>query len=572
MLAHTLPARRTVKGMRLVWRHAPLVSDDPVVVWQGVLEARGLDERDSFFAPRLADLPDPFAMRDMDVAASRVAEAVRAGEPIHVFGDFDCDGVCGTAILVEALHAAGGRVSCSIPHRADDGHGIGVSAVEQAHASGARLGISVDTGTTCFEACARARALGLDMIVSDHHLPEASLPPALAVLNPARADCGFAERRLCGTGVAFFLLMAAWRRLAGLGQRPAFDLRRLLDRVAVATVADVMDLLGVNRILVHHGLAQLNRTPSVGLRALLAVSRVRQPVDAEAIAFHLAPRINAAGRLAHGEQAMRLLATQDGAEAEQLAAELDQANRLRRRIEQETFKEAERKLGDDSVLAVYDRAWHAGVVGLVAGRLARKHGRPAAVGFVDGDGQHIRLSLRGRPGFHIGALLRACATHLRGFGGHAGAGGGTVAIESWPAFRAAFAEAVAEQAARVRDHLQLPVDGMLGLAALHHGLAVRLARFAPFGAGNRPCTWLLPEVQVVARKDLRGGVTRLVLGDGVRQVRAVSFQDASVRDHLLPGRKVSVLGSLQVDDWQGHARVQFVIEDLLGGEDAHGAG
>jgi len=566
-----LPPQRTLKGMRLVWRHAPLVADDPATVWRALLQARGLHERSAFFAPRLADLPDPFAMRDMATAATRLAAALSQGEPIHVFGDFDCDGVTGTAILLEALRAAGGRVSCSIPHRADDGHGIGEVAVEQAAAHGARLGISVDTGTTCFAACARARALGMEMIVTDHHLPETTLPEALAVLNPARTDCGFAERVLCGTGVAFFLLMAVWRRLTERNRRPAFDLRQLLDRVALATVADVMELVGVNRILVHHGLARLNHEPSIGCRALMAVSRVNQPVDVEDIAFHLAPRINAAGRLAHGEQAMRLLASEDEAEAERLAIELDQANRQRRRIEAEVFKQAEAKLDGDDVLAVYDGDWHAGVVGLVAGRLARKHGRPAAVGFVDRDGEHVRLSLRGRPGFHIGELLQSCAAHMRGFGGHAGAGGGAVPLQSWSAFRNAFAQAVARQAAEAQDHLLQPVDGVVGLAAMQYGLAARLARFAPFGQGNRPCCWLLSDVQVLTRKVLRGGVVRLLLGDGARTLEAVLFQDARLKAYVQPGRRVSLLGRLQLDTWRTRQAVQFVIEDAVDVGEAHDA-
>ncbi|MDQ7011604.1 MAG: DHH family phosphoesterase, partial [Mariprofundaceae bacterium] len=349
----TLPETRTARGRKLVWRHSPLFADDPLTAWDGLLRARGLSEADAFFTPRLADLPDPTGMRDMDKAASRVAEAVLAGEHIHVFGDFDCDGVCGTAILLEALGRAGARVSFSIPHRADEGHGIGVASVRRAVDAGCQLGISVDTGTTCFEACQAAAESGFDLIVSDHHLPESTLPPAFALLNPARADCGFADRRLCGTGVAFFLLMAVWKQLGDM--RPSFDLRRLLDRVAVATVADVMELTGVNRILVHHGLQQLNIRPSTGMAALLRTARVKNTVSAETIGFYLAPRINAAGRMQHGEAAMKLLSTQDAREAAVLAGELDETNRKRRQVEAEVYKQAEARLGGAEVLAAYDK-------------------------------------------------------------------------------------------------------------------------------------------------------------------------------------------------------------------------
>jgi len=209
-----LPADKTVKGFRLAWRHGPLEAGDPVGAWQGLLEARGMQESDPFFSPRLADLPDPFQMIDMEKAATRLADAVMHGEHIHIFGDFDADGVNGTAILVEALRATDTQVSFSIPHRADQGHGIGVEPVQEAVASGAKLGVSVDTGTTCFEASTAAAELGFDLIISDHHLPEQTLPNAFALLNPARADCGFADRKLCGTGVAFFLLMAVWQKLS----------------------------------------------------------------------------------------------------------------------------------------------------------------------------------------------------------------------------------------------------------------------------------------------------------------------------------------------------------------------
>jgi len=417
----------------LAWRHQPLYAECPLEAWQGLLAARSMHEQDRFFTPALSDLPNPMHMRDMPEAATRLADAIMRQEHIHVFGDFDCDGVSGTAILVEALTHAGARLSSSIPHRADDGHGIGVESVKQAWQQGATLGLSVDTGTTCVRACQKACALGMDLVITDHHLPDAELPKAFALLNPARDDCGFADGVLCGTGVAFFLLMATWKELKKRGRRPTYDLKRLLDRVAMATVADVMPLVGVNRILVAFGLRQLRRSPSAGMAALLRVAKIkRERISVESLGFHLAPRINAAGRMRHGAQAMRLLCTGDSVEADALAEALDGCNQERRKVEAETFKQAIQKLENagNKVLAVYDRHWHAGVVGLVAGRLARQYGKPAAVGFVDAHGA-IRVSLRGVKGFHVRELLQACASSLLGFGGHTGAGGGTVAPDSW---------------------------------------------------------------------------------------------------------------------------------------------
>lgn len=557
-----LPEEITARGFRLHWRDKPLIAEDPVSAWQGLLQGRNLTESAPFFSPRLNDLPDPFGMRDMERAAQRVAAAIVDQEAIHIFGDFDADGVNGTAILVEALQAAGASVSSSIPHRSDEGHGIGVDAVRTAGDAGCKLGISVDTGTTCFDACLVAKEQGVELIVTDHHLPEETLPDAYALLNPARNDCGFADRQLCGTGVAFFLLMAVWKQLDGQGKRPEYDLRQLLDRVAVATVADVMDLVGVNRILVHHGLQRLNRNPSVGLQALLKVAKVKKTVSVETIGFHLAPRINAAGRLQHGEAAMRLLCTSDANEAALLAVELDETNRERRQVEAEAFKQAEQMLGDKEVLALYDSRWHAGVVGLVAGRLARKHGRPAAVGFLTPEGA-VRVSLRGRPGYHIGALLNGCSEHLEGFGGHQGAGGGTVKAGVWDQFCETFARVVAEQTEHGSDSLQQSVDGILTLPALHCALAERLSRFEPIGKGNPACSWLIRDLHITERRNLKGGVVRLKLTDGACWVDGIVFGAGGISDAIEPGLMVSVIGQLQKDDWRGGTAIQFVIEDVI---------
>ena len=570
-----LVGKQTRKGFRLTWRDQPLIADHPVTAWQSLLAARNLHESDAFFAPALSDLPDPFQMKDMETAAIRLADAIEKQEQIHVFGDFDCDGVSGTTVLVAALQAAGAKVEFSIPHRADDGHGIGVEPVKQAFEAGATLGISVDTGTTCLDACDMAQSLGFDLMITDHHLPDAVLPNAFALLNPARKDCGFADGILCGTGVAFFLLMATWKILGDRNKRPNYDLKQLLDRVAMATVADVMPLRGVNRILVHVGLQQLKTSPSIGMAALMNIAKVKQhKVSSETIGYYLAPRVNAAGRMRHGEEALRLLCSNSPEEAMQLATSLDNCNQERRKIEADTYKEALGKLKGinenkrtssqekNEILAVYDAAWHAGVVGLVAGRLSRQHGRPAAVGFVDNE-QNIRVSLRGQKGFHIGELLHTCADHLDGFGGHAGAGGGTVKAGSWDAFVLDFTQAVQDQQKTFGQHMELPVDGVLQLSALHIGLAQRLQKFEPVGHGNHGCKWLLADVTVVDVKKLKGGVLRVSLTDGKSFINAVAFGASVLEPDLQLGVNISLLGELKADDFRGGDAVQFVIEDIV---------
>jgi len=565
-MTFTLQGATTRKGHILDWRHQPLFADNPLSAWQALLEARGLHEQDKFFSPALSDLPNPFLMQDMEKAAARLADAVEQQEFIHVFGDFDCDGVSGTAILVEALKSTGAKLTYSIPHRADDGHGIGLDAVQKAHQAGVHLGLSVDTGTTCLSASLEAKRLGFDLIITDHHLPDDELPQAFALLNPARKDCGFAEGVLCGTGVAFFLLMATWKVLADRNQRPAYDLKQLLDRVAMATVADVMALRGVNRVLVHFGLKQLRSSPSVGMSALLDSAKVnRNRISVETIGFYLAPRINAAGRMAHGEDAMALLCSSDDEQAQTLASVLDVMNIERRKVETDTYKQACEKLDikeQHQPLAVFDIAWHAGVVGLVAGRLARQHGRPAAVGFQEGSGL-IRVSLRGVSGFHIGDLLQSCAEYLLGFGGHAGAGGGTIKEGAWLNFVTCFSQAIKEQQQNGAMQTRKLIDGVLNLSALHHGLASRLQRFEPIGQGNPGCLWVLHDVSIVDVKKLKGGVCRIQLSDGHQYLQAVLFKGGALLDDIQQGVCLSLLGQLKLDDYRGGDAVQFVIEDVV---------
>jgi len=273
-------------------------------------------------------------------------------------------------------------------------------------------------------------------------------------------------------------------------------------------------------------------------------------------------RINAAGRLQHGEAAMRMLSTQDADEAQMLAEELDTTNKQRRIVEADVFKQCEAKLNGSDVLAVFDESWHAGVVGLAAGRLARKHGKPAAVGFVTPDGA-VRVSLRGRPGYHIGKLLNACSGHLEGFGGHAGAGGGTIKAGQWQAFTESFAQVIAEQAEHVSDHLLQRIDGILAMGALHIGLADRLSRFEPIGKGNPACLWLIKDLQIADRRNLKGGVVRLKLTDGSRWIDGIVFGANGMSDAIEAGLTISVIGQLQKDDYRGGAAVQFVIEDVI---------
>ncbi len=553
----------TLSGRRVQMRAqdaAPARTD--AEAWQQLLRARGLAPDSRFFRPRLADLPDPAGLRDALRAAERIADAVVRGEPIHVFGDFDCDGVAGTALLVQALMDLGARVSWSVPDRSADGHGIPTEAVLEAVASGARVGIAVDTGSAAHEAAQAASSSGMDLIVCDHHAVS-DLPRVYALVNPARDDCGFADRVLCGTGVAFFVLMAVVRLLREKGHdsAQALDLRPLLPLVALATVADVMPLVGVNRILVARGLVWARHVRPVGVAALAASAR--RPIGAltsEDLAFYLAPRINAAGRMRDGAEAVRLLLARDPEQAKRLAAKLEADNRRRQKVQAEVARAAARRLGGEG-LAVCDPAWHLGVIGLAAGSLARARGVPIAIGSGDPKAT-VRVSVRAPSGWDVHALLTDCAPTLESYGGHAGAGGGVVRAGMWEAFAERFQAAVRAQRARWQPPAW-EVDGRLTGAAITLQLAEQVSLLEPTGHGNPPARWLLVGEPIVARQALARGAMRMRLG--AARVEAVAFSASSWEEALVPGAAPRLVGRVERNTWGGVPRVQFVVEDVIPG-------
>jgi len=564
----------TVRGNPLVWRNQqpllPTLRDHthrhPGKAWQQILRNRGLEQETDWFTPQLAHLPDPSGLYDADRAAQRLCQTLDGDGRLHIFGDFDADGVNATAILIEGLEAAGFKVSWSIPHRSEQGHGIDPQQVEQQAAAGCKLGISCDTGITCMEAAATAKALGMDLIITDHHLPGDQLPDAFAILNPARQECGFAERKLCGCGVAFYLLLALWKQLRLQHRAPDYDLKSLLDRVAVATIADVMELTGINRILVHHGLQRLRYAPSVGMQALLKLAGVEdddKPIVVKTVAFQIAPRINAASRMGHGEVAARLLTSRSLEQATAMAAELDDFNQQRRTVETETYKQAAAQLKDGRVLAAFDADWHPGVVGLAAGKLARRFHQPAAIGYIDKNAI-IHLSLRGVAGFHIAQLLDACAPLLIRHGGHAGAGGCALAHTDWGKFLHSFADAISNQVAQGKvKPPQMEIDAALTMEAVHAGLADRIARFEPTGHGNPPCRLLLLESTIVSVHEVRGGALAIRLNHQEMHIAAIAFRPGPLAEILTVGACMPLIGTLQRDQWRGGDALQFVIEDAL---------
>lgn len=375
-----------------------------------------------FLNPRLEDLHDPFLLKDMDRAVVRIRTAIAAGEAIEIHGDYDVDGITSTVILKKALEIAGANATWRIPHRLNDGYGMQPAAVEDAAARGVRLIVSVDNGIRAGAAIARARELGVDVIVTDHHLPEAELPPAVAVINPNRVDCDYPNPNLCGAGVAFKFAHAI---LGGLGWTEA-KLSRVLESflklVAIATIADIVPLTGENRVIVKHGLAGLGDVRNIGLRALLKAAGFGDRIpDATEVAFRIAPAINASGRMDSAGQAVRMFVTEDAEEAKEVAEQLFSLNQERQTAERAIVNEilarcVETPVTDaDAALVLWGEGWHRGVAGIVASRVVEKFHRPAIVlgvenGVAQGSGRSIAA-------FHLLDALESMGELFTKFGG-----------------------------------------------------------------------------------------------------------------------------------------------------------
>jgi single-stranded-DNA-specific exonuclease len=516
----------------------------------------------------------PAAFEGMERVVNLVRKAIEAGQRITVHGDFDVDGVCSTALMVGTLRKLGADCDWFIPSRIDDGYGLSEENVRHLAERGTSLLLTVDCGITSVDEVALARELGLEVVVTDHHQPAAELPDC-PILHPQVSNYPF--EALCGTAVAW-KLSCALREAVGGGSPgslsrgvpgdPPPTAPQDLDLVALATVADVVPLVGENRALVKKGLAQLRRAKRVGVRALLAAAKVEpQQLDESDLGFRLAPRINAAGRLYRADAGVELFLTEDESRASAIAADLSRANSERRATEREVDTAAEaarRELAEDLreahglVLAGED--WHPGVVGIVASRLVERHQRPVVVISLDGDGGG-RGSGRSIPGFDLLAAMEACSEHLEGFGGHRAAAGLTIEAAKVDAFRRAFA-AYANDALAPEDlHRTERVDAMVGGTGLGLELAEELKQLAPFGMGNPGVRLLVPSAQVSDVRTMgEGKHARFSLHSGSHRALGVAFGRSSlgVEDEDVLDAAVR----LEVNHWNGAVEPRVVLREL----------
>jgi len=541
-----------------------------------VLAARGigLDEAEAFLSPTLRDLlPDPGHLRDMDKAVARLAQAVQSGETIGIFGDYDVDGATSTAVLTLYLEAVGARVLTHIPDRVVEGYGPNAAALARMQAEGAKLVITVDCGTTAFAALEAAAAAGQEVIVVDHHVAESSLPPALAVINPNRIDEDSPHRHLAAVGVSFLVAVGLNRALKQAGwfaTRPAPDLLRWLDLVALGTVCDVVPLVGVNRALVTQGLKVMGRRTNPGLAALADVAGVKERPDAYHLGYVLGPRVNAGGRVGEAGLGARLMTTADAIEAGDIARRLDGYNKDRQEIEAAVLAEAIEQVEsrpDDGLplLLAAGEGWHQGVIGIVAGRLKERYGRPACVIALDGDTG--KGSGRSVIGLDLGAAIIAArqAGLLVAGGGHAMAAGFTLERDKLGALHAFIADRLQAQLSGELVPL-LDLDGALDAGAASVDLIETLSGIGPFGSGNPEPVFAVTNARIVRADVVGSGHVRLILtGAGGKRLKAIAFRaaDSEMGMTLLAsaGASFHLAGTLRVDSWQGANAAQLVVAD-----------
>jgi single-stranded-DNA-specific exonuclease len=516
------PADPESAGLAAACGLSPLVA--------ALLRRRGIDTPDAvrrFLEPRLDDLDDPESLPGMGAAVDRVAEALRRGETVAVHGDYDVDGLTSAAVVLRGLRAAGAARLCwHVPHRLRDGYGLGAAAVSRLAGEGARLLIATDCGITAVENIAGARNLGLDVVVLDHHTPGPERPAAL-VVEPAVPRPG--AMPFSAAGLAFMFVLALRRRL---GLLPAV-LPGLASLAALGTIADVVPLLEDNRRLAACGLAEMRAGPLPGLKALIDIAGLSGPVGAWHVSWQLAPRLNAPGRLGDPRPALAALTSDDAEECRALARELDAANRERQAILEAALAAAAVQADaapDAAALVVAAEGWHPGIVGLIAGRLTERYGRPAAaIGLAGGVG---RGSARSISGFNLVEGLRACAAHLLGYGGHSMAAGFTIAGEAVDAFRAAF-HAAASPALAGRPAPAFAVDAEVALADLRPSLVAELWRLAPFGPGNPEPVLAIRGAHAVRRRVVGDGRhLRFEVDDGTAAMDAIGFSLAAAGELL----------------------------------------
>jgi single-stranded-DNA-specific exonuclease len=525
--------------------------------------SRGVTTPDQATAWMSLQVPhDPFLIPDMEQAVDRLHRAVTTHEQICFYGDYDVDGITATSVYLSFFGGLGAQVRAYVPHRLREGYGLNLSAVQRLHDEGISLLVTSDCGTTSHKEIALAGQLGMDVVVTDHHQTDEDMPPAIAVLNPHRAGARYPFRGLCSAALAYKVAQAYQLRYGATG----VPLESLLDLVALATVADVVPLHDENRNFVREGLIQLSRGTRCGVRALKQVAGVTRDCMAETIAFKLAPRINAAGRLDDAMLGVRLLTTDNPAEAQWLADRLEQLNRKRQRLEVDIMTEALASMKDQTLppaLVLAARHWHLGVVGIVAARLVDRFQRPAIVMAIDDQGV-AKGSARTTGGFDLYQGLAACREMLEGFGGHPSAAGVTIRESRIDEFRHRFSDVVARW---THDGVKVPtlnVDAEVRLDEVNLQLIQEIGSLHPFGEGNPEPTFAVTGLEVMDSRTVGEKHLKMTVRQGASlPFDSIGFGMKSLLEWGIPSRvPVDLAFTPELNHWNGRDRIQLRIRDV----------
>lgn len=522
-------------------------------------------EAEGFLSAGLSNLPSPFLLPDVEKAVERLETAIRLKETIAVHGDYDVDGVSGTALLISILQELGGQVEFFIPSRLRDGYGLSAEALRSAANRNVKVLVTVDCGISAFDEAHLASQLGMDLIITDHHQPHSELPEALAIVNPMRSDSTFPFKELAGVGVAFFVMIALRKTLRDSGwfsNRKEPDLRQFLDLVALGTIADLVPLQGVNRIMCRQGLELMQIAPREGLFALKDVASIKN-ISSGTIGFQIAPRLNAAGRMQDASIAVELLLERDKSKAQRMARKLDQWNLERRNLENETFEQALTDIQEISGFFTHSivlarEGWHSGVIGIVASRIVELFHRPTVL--IALDGQTGRGSARSIHGFHLSEAFQACNQNLLTYGGHAMAAGLTLEKHQLKMFSHAF-ESYARKAINQNDLIpKIHYDGLLSMEDIDLSSLEQLMELSPFGMKNPEPKMLLESVHIEDVQKLQGGHLRFTVIQDQLNIQGIAFGMMD-REVEFSG-EVDLLVSPQINFFGGKKNIQLRVVDV----------
>jgi len=534
-----------------------------------VLANRGIESLKSshnFFNPSNDQLHDPFMMKNMDIAVDRISKNIQNQKPILIFGDYDVDGTTGASLLYLGLKDLNAIVEYYIPHREKEGYGLSSGGIDYAHSIGADLLITCDCGINAFQPVDYANEHGVDIIITDHHIPDKKLPNAYAVLNPKQKGCEYPFKGLCGCGVAFKLISALSEK-SGIGQNVGLN---YLDLVALATSADMVPILDKNRVLVHGGLDQLEESKSPGIHQLLVqTGLVGESLNVGKLVFGLAPKINAAGRMGDANRTVELLTTSDKTRAEELASILVRENKRRQLIQEDIVNDAIRlvhsqiDLENNKVVIIGAKGWHPGVVGIVASRIKDEFSRPAIVIAFDKEGIG-KGSARSIPNLDLYEALSYAAKFLEGYGGHPMAAGLTVREDKFENFKSLFLRNVNK--ILTNDDLipAISIDGEMALTDINSRFMRFLEKLGPFGPGNMRPKFVSRNLSISGQPRLMGNGEhiRFIVSQNGRNYPAVGFKLSSHYEDLIRGVPVDIAYVVEVNQWQGQSNIQLNVRDI----------